>query len=140
MERLEYELNEIGDAARWLLAHSRPGPVCIEGPMGAGKTTLVKAVLAALGSLDPGNSPTFGLVAEHVGAEGEPLAYHMDLYRVERLEELYGIGFEEYLDQGVYTFIEWPEIAAPLLPEDVQRFRLSSVTGKEAVRTLEKVI
>ena len=120
---------------------SEPGRLfVISAPSGAGKTTLVKAVLAALGSLDPGNSPTFGLVAEHVGAEGARLAFHMDLYRVERLEELYGIGFEEYLDQGVYTFIEWPDIAAPLLPGDVQRFTLSTVTGREAFRTLEKTV
>ena len=95
------------------------GVVLLRGDLGAGKTTLVKACCTRLG-IDPAevNSPTFSIVNEYRLPGGEPI-YHIDLYRLESPEEAEDIGLEEYLDQGRYCFIEWPDIAAPLLPEQL---------------------
>ncbi len=87
--------------------------LALEGELGAGKTTFVKTVAAALGATDPVTSPTFTLVQEYPTPAG-PL-YHFDLYRLESTEEVLQLGFEEYLDGARLAVVEWPQIAAPLL-------------------------
>ncbi len=99
-------------AKKWVELHPEPCVCLLNGEMGAGKTTLVKELCKQLGSIDHGSSPTYSLVNEYDTASGVTI-FHFDLYRVKSEDELYGIGFEEYLDQGAYVFIEWPEIATP---------------------------
>jgi len=86
----------------------------LSGPLGAGKTTLVRALLRALGERGRVRSPTFTLV-EPYRAGGLELA-HLDLYRFEQASEWGESGFDEYLGGDTVTLIEWPERAAPLLP------------------------
>ena len=86
------------------------------GEMGAGKTTLIKAFCNALGSSDVVRSPTFSLVNEYEDEKGESI-YHFDFYRIKHIEEVYDIGFEEYIYSGNYCFMEWPERISELLPE-----------------------
>lgn len=86
------------------------------GSMGAGKTTFVKAMGEVLNVIDVVNSPTFALVNQYNIADGGAV-YHFDLYRINKIEELYDIGYEEYLYSGNYCFLEWPEKMAELLPE-----------------------
>ncbi|VAW28064.1 tRNA threonylcarbamoyladenosine biosynthesis protein TsaE [hydrothermal vent metagenome] len=86
------------------------------GEMGAGKTTLIKAFCHVLGSSDVVHSPTFSLVNEYEDKMGRSL-YHFDFYRIKHLEEVYDIGFEEYIDSGDYCFLEWPEQISELLPK-----------------------
>lgn len=83
------------------------------GDLGAGKTTFVQEFIRSLDSEDNVTSPTFSLVNEYHLALGT--AYHMDLYRIESIEELLDIGFEDYLVENSYLFIEWPTLALPLL-------------------------
>ena len=89
--------------------------VLLEGTMGAGKTTFVKEYCKFAEVLDQVSSPTFGLVNEYVTKKGNKI-YHFDLYRIEDEEELYDIGFEEYLASGNICFIEWPKIAENFIP------------------------
>ena len=89
--------------------------VLLEGSMAAGKTTFVKEYCKFIGVKDDVSSPTFGLVNEYETNEGQKI-YHFDLYRVEEEEELYDIGFEEYVDSGNLCFIEWPSIAENFIP------------------------
>lgn len=91
--------------------------VTLEGDLGAGKTTLVKEVCNQLGIEDLVSSPTFSIINEYVHPEGNPKVFHMDLYRIEDEEELFNIGFEDYLYAEQLVFIEWPQIATSLLPE-----------------------
>lgn len=91
--------------------------VLFYGEMGAGKTTLIKEICTQLGVADNMSSPTFGLVNEYHTKESDTI-YHFDLYRIKKIEECLDMGMEEYLYSGNYCFIEWPEIAIPLLPDN----------------------
>jgi len=97
------------------------------GPMGTGKTTFIKAMIRRLGAQDAGSSPTFGLVNEYHDARGRLLAYHFDFYRIEDETEALDLGFEDYLDQGAWIFVEWPERIPNLLPETARRIELEVV-------------
>ncbi|MBN1157748.1 MAG: tRNA (adenosine(37)-N6)-threonylcarbamoyltransferase complex ATPase subunit type 1 TsaE [Bacteroidales bacterium] len=87
------------------------------GPMGSGKTTFIKAVCHMLGAIDVVTSPSFALINEY-RSKDETMFYHIDLYRIESVEELYDLGYEEYFYSDAYCFIEWPEKAEDLLPSD----------------------
>jgi tRNA threonylcarbamoyladenosine biosynthesis protein TsaE len=87
-----------------------------DAQMGAGKTTFIKELCRTLGVMDNMSSPTYSIVNEYTGAID--VIYHFDLYRVQSLNECLDIGMEEYLYSGNYCFIEWPEIANSLYPED----------------------
>lgn len=96
------------------------------GPMGAGKTTFVKAVCEQLGVTDVVASPTFAIVNEYGTPSGRPV-YHFDFYRIRRLTEVYDLGYEDYFygpAQGL-CFMEWPELVEELLPDDVVRVTIA---------------
>lgn len=101
--------------------------ILLHGPMGAGKTTLVREIAAVLGSDDCVSSPTFAIVNEYVTA-GDDSMYHFDMYRIERIEEAIDLGFEEYLSSGSLCFIEWAERVEELLPEDAMLVRIEAPT------------
>ena len=95
--------------------------------MGAGKTTLVKAFCQWLGVPHTTSSPTFALVNEYRyrDGSGQPaLLHHLDLYRLNTLQEALDIGIEELLDDPWFCFIEWPQIIEPLLPSDTAKIQL----------------
>ena len=89
--------------------------IALEGDLGAGKTTFVKTIVERLGSTDPVTSPTFSIIQEYETPIGT--IFHFDLYRIESIEEVLALDFESYLDTARLTFIEWPKIAAPVLPK-----------------------
>ncbi len=88
--------------------------VVLSGDLGTGKTTFVKGVARALGVRDTVTSPTFTIVQEYDGRV--PLA-HVDVYRLDRIQELYDFGFEELFDDRV-VLIEWGDTVEPALPLD----------------------
>ncbi len=88
--------------------------VFLHGQLGAGKTTLVRGVLAALGHEGAVKSPTYTLL-EPYSYNGQD-AYHFDLYRIGDAEELAFVGFDEIIDGPGIKLIEWPERAATWLP------------------------
>ena len=90
------------------------------GKMGAGKTTFIKAMCEELGVTDVINSPTFAIVNEYMDGKGEAI-YHFDFYRIKRVEEVYDIGFDEYIYSGNLCLMEWPELIEQLLPEETVR-------------------
>jgi tRNA threonylcarbamoyladenosine biosynthesis protein TsaE len=88
------------------------------GGMGAGKTTLIKAICKVLNVGEVVSSPTFALVYEYTSPKAG-IIYHLDLYRIKDISELYDLGYEDYFYSGNLCFIEWPEKAENLLPADV---------------------
>ena len=78
------------------------------GEMGSGKTTFIKALCRVLQVSDITSSPSFGLIHEYRSVTGDSV-YHFDFYRVEKIDEVYDIGYEEYMYGGDYCFLEWPE-------------------------------
>ena len=100
-----------------LALHPSARVYAFDAPMGAGKTTFISELCHALGTDDVTNSPTFAIVNVYELPSGEEL-YHFDCYRLKDIREAIDFGAEEYLYSGNYCFIEWPEILAPILPED----------------------
>ena len=107
-------ISSIRRVAQELLAFSDDNKcIVFIGEIGAGKTTLITAMCQLLEISDVATSPTFSIVNAYEGKNNS--VYHMDLYRLNDIEEAFGIGIEEYLDSSNYCFIEWPEIIEPLL-------------------------
>jgi tRNA threonylcarbamoyladenosine biosynthesis protein TsaE len=104
-----------------------------EGEIGAGKTTLIKALCDALDVVSVVQSPTFGLVNEYTTQAGETV-YHFDCYRLRNEIEALDIGLDEYLDSGNYCFIEWPERIQSLWPSTFYLVNLAA--DASGVRTL----
>lgn len=115
-EKTIISIDELPSLAHELLkAFPERSVFLFNGQMGAGKTTLIKEICNELGVMDSMSSPTYSIVNEYTGAID--IIYHFDLYRLKNTEECLDIGFEEYVNSGNYCFIEWPEVAMPLIPE-----------------------
>lgn len=115
MLKIDYKLDTIDDVAKHILKHATSKTFLFKAEMGTGKTTLIKALVQALGGNDTVSSPTFSLVNEY-HSKTETI-FHFDLYRVETVDELYDFGIEEYFNTNAYLFIEWPELLEDLIPE-----------------------
>jgi tRNA threonylcarbamoyladenosine biosynthesis protein TsaE len=109
--------------------------VVLTGDLGAGKTTFAKGVARALGITQPVTSPTFTIVQEYDGRM--PLA-HVDVYRLDRIQELHDLGFEELLE-GRVTVVEWGEAIAQILPRDRIDVRIAMHDDDDTARVLDIV-
>lgn len=110
-------LEEIQEVAKKIILFSEDKKVWLfEGEMGAGKTTLIKAICACLGVTDNVTSPTYSLVNEYQSRDNNTL-YHFDFYRIKNESEALDMGIEEYFYSGGYCFVEWPSKIPNLLPE-----------------------
>ncbi|MBT7656752.1 MAG: tRNA (adenosine(37)-N6)-threonylcarbamoyltransferase complex ATPase subunit type 1 TsaE [Flavobacteriales bacterium] len=118
-----YALSELKPIAQQIIAQWKHPILLLEAPMGAGKTTLIKALCSELGVMQAVSSPTFSLVNSYQDSEGKTL-YHFDLYRLNSLEEALDIGIEEYLDSGARCMIEWPERIRPLLSDAFHQIQI----------------
>ena len=108
--------------------------VAFRGAMGAGKTTLIREIAAQLGSADNVTRPTFAIVNQYSDRDGRPV-YHFDFYRIDRPEEAYDFGYEEYFYSGDLCLVEWPEKIETLLPDDTMTVRITA--DSEQGRTVE---
>ena len=135
MKKIEIDsLSELGSVAEEILsALGERRVVLLRGGMGAGKTTLVSRIAAKLGAEDTVTSPTFALVNESEGREGT--IYHFDFYRINRVEEVFDLGYEEYFYSGELCFVEWPEMVEGLLPDDAMQVRIT--VGDDQKRIFE---
>ncbi|MDR2883305.1 MAG: tRNA (adenosine(37)-N6)-threonylcarbamoyltransferase complex ATPase subunit type 1 TsaE [Alistipes sp.] len=112
------------------------GVVALYGGMGAGKTTLVAALLREMGSEDEVTSPTFALVNDYLAGNGRPV-YHFDFYRIDDLREAFDLGYEEYFYGDGMCLVEWPEKIEPLLPPDTLRLRIDVLPdGSRSIRSV----
>lgn len=91
--------------------------VAFFAPMGAGKTTIIKEIAKQLKVVDNVTSPTFALVNQYMTEDGQ-IVNHFDFYRIEKIEEVYDLGYEEYFYSGDLCLIEWSEKIEHLIPEE----------------------
>lgn len=131
------ELDEAG-LVRWGEEFGRslavPSFVTLSGDLGAGKTTLVRAIARAQGATAPVTSQSYAIVSEYGSPRG-PLI-HVDLYRLRNADELPQIGWDDILRARAIVLVEWPDRAAGALPNDQTALRLEHVDGRPEVRRL----
>lgn len=122
--QMDFTLEEIHLAAREVLKSQPHKVLLFKGPMGAGKTTLIKEMARALGVKGATGSPTFSLVNEYE-IDDFTVLYHFDMYRLTDEMQAYDIGIDEYLHSGNWCFVEWPERIPNLLPDHFSTVTLS---------------
>ena len=132
-------VEETWELARQFAAELKPGDVvCLEGDLGAGKTTFTQGLAAALGVPGRVTSPTFCIVQEHrrqsTAADGNRLLVHMDLYRLHGEDDVIAIGWEDYLAEGAILVVEWPERAGTLIPAEAKHVVFTHLDGEESRR------
>ena len=120
---INYTIDEVEQVAKQLINSTTTRTLLFYGDMGVGKTTLIKAIVKALGSTDDVSSPTFSIVNEY--KLNEEKIFHFDLYRINDLEEAYNFGIEDYLDSDNWIIIEWPDIIEPILSGNENIIKLS---------------
>lgn len=130
---IQFKLDEINQVAQKIIAQNPHKVVLFHGEMGAGKTTMIKAISKALGVANATSSPTFSLVNEYEADNGD-LVYHFDVYRLNSEAEAYDMGIDEYLYSGEWCFIEWAEKIPSLIPSEHSTVTLK--IGKDGKRTL----
>ncbi len=124
---MTYQEADIANVAKELIAEVNSKILCFYGEMGAGKTTLIKALVNELDGSDTASSPTFGIVNEYHTTSGELLGFHFDFYRINDENEALDLGFEDYLNQNVWVFIEWPEKIPSFVPENCTSIYIESL-------------
>ena len=126
--------DELPDVARAVIRSlGRRTVVAFRGGMGAGKTTLIREIVAALGSADTVTSPTFAIVNQYKA--GKERIHHFDFYRIDDQREAYDFGYEEYFYSGDLCLVEWPEKIEQLLPENTMTVRIT--VDSDTARTFE---
>ena len=135
--KIEYDLDEIETTAETILRHVHSKIVLFKGPMGTGKTTLIKSMVKKLGSTDVVSSPTFAIMNEYSIAE--TVIYHYDFYRIDSPAEALDFGFDEYLEQKAWNLIEWPDIIVGLLPQEYVVIEISKISDSKRELKLENI-
>jgi tRNA threonylcarbamoyladenosine biosynthesis protein TsaE len=133
------EVNSVEETwalARELAARLKPGDVvCLEGDLGAGKTTFTQGLAKAMGVSGRVTSPTFCIVQEHRAEDPAPgapsLLVHMDLYRLRGEDDVIAIGWEDYLSEGAVLVVEWPGRAGTLIPPGAIHVSFRHLPGEE---------
>jgi tRNA threonylcarbamoyladenosine biosynthesis protein TsaE len=112
----------------------RPGDVvALAGDLGAGKTAFVQGAAAGLGVTEPVVSPTFTLVREY---DGRVHVVHVDVYRLDRINDVVDLGFDEFVDGSNVVFVEWGDVIQGLLPESWLAVDLSLDERDDARRSV----
>lgn len=136
MQHMSYSENDTGEIARDLAKQIGPKSlIFLHGNLGSGKSVFARALIRALCG-DPGlevPSPTFTLVQSYDGTQGP--VFHYDFYRLEDPEEIYELGWEENLSEGI-CIVEWPERLGPLMPRKRLDIRLYPVENKPDSRRI----
>jgi tRNA threonylcarbamoyladenosine biosynthesis protein TsaE len=130
LERIQCsDITQISKCAKLVIDLCRHCTVWVfQGEMGAGKTTLIKAIASEMGVVDLVHSPSYGLVNEYEDSQGS-IYYHFDFYRINDPLEAVEMGVEEYFDSGNYCWVEWPEKIQGLLPEAFIKISIRVLDG-----------
>jgi len=134
--KIEFDILDIDKVAETILDNVHSKIMLFKGSMGAGKTTLIKALVRRLGSLDVVSSPTFALMNEYLTTDCK--IYHYDFYRIKELEEALDLGFDEFIEEDAWNMIEWPDLVVGLLPLSYVEIEIDKLTDTKRVLHLKK--
>ncbi len=133
---IDFTLNRIDEAAKQFLNYSSGNRIfTFSGDLGAGKTTFIDSVCKEMGVIEKVTSPTYSIIHEYL-ARDKKIIYHMDFYRLRNTQEAIDAGVEDCILSDEFCMIEWPSRAADILPEDIVKseiFTLSETRRKLVV-------
>ena len=136
MKILIKDKKHLNSAAKELLKVTEGSKIfAFYGSMGAGKTTLIKAICRVLDTADIVTSPSFTLVNEYRTNRGESI-YHIDFYRIKKKDEVFDFGIEEYLTGESYCFMEWPDLVEEILPRGTVRVRITVDNDEQRILSI----
>lgn len=139
MKSVTYELSDIALVASELIKSADNERIWVfQGSMGAGKTTLIKALARKFGIVDQVSSPTFGIVNQYENID-KNVFYHFDFYRIDDPTEALDIGIEEYFYSGNYCWIEWAEKIEAFLPENFFLIKIGSISDLKRQLTFQHI-
>ena len=127
---MSYSLYEIDIIAKKICDYIKHPIVAFNGPMGSGKTTLIKSICKNLNFRENISSPTFSLVNTYKN-DSNKIIHHFDFYRIESVEEALDFGVEEYLDSGDKCFMEWSEKISFLLSYPMNTIDIRVINDNE---------
>lgn len=136
---LNFEINnenELDYISKEIIEKFKSKVFLFYGEMGVGKTTFIKSICKHLNVLDVVSSPTFSIVNQYVNDQDE-FMYHFDFYRTNNKNEIFDIGYEEYLFSDSFCFIEWPERLDNLLPNKYLEIKMKLKNGNRVIKIKE---
>ena len=136
---LNFEINnenELDFISKEIIEKFKSKVFLFYGEMGVGKTAFIKSICKHLNVLDVVSSPTFSIVNQYINDQDE-FMYHFDFYRTNNKNEIFDIGYEEYLFSDSFCFIEWPERLDNLLPNKYLEIKMKLRDGNRVIRIKE---
>ena len=136
---LNFEINnenELDFISKEIIENFKSKVFLFYGEMGVGKTAFIKSICKHLNVLDVVSSPTFSIVNQYVNDQDE-FIYHFDFYRTNNKNEIFDIGYEEYLFSDSFCFIEWPERLDNLLPNKYLDIKMKLRDGNRVIKIKE---
>ena len=136
---LNFEINnenELDFISKEIIEKFKSKVFLFYGEMGVGKTAFIKSICKHLNVIDVVSSPTFSIVNQYVNDQDE-FIYHFDFYRTNNKNEIFDIGYEEYLFSDSFCFIEWPERLNNLLPNKYLEIKMKLRDGNRVIRIKE---
>jgi tRNA threonylcarbamoyladenosine biosynthesis protein TsaE len=141
---LSLEISEIKDiniVAKILIEyltknHANVNCIAFYGKMGVGKTTFIKSICEQLQVIDEVTSPTFAIINEYNTVDSKTI-YHFDFYRINKIEEVFDFGCEEYFYSQNLCFIEWPELIEDILPKNHINVIIEIIENEKRLITVE---
>ena len=136
---LNFEINNVNELdfiSKEIIENFKSKVFLFYGEMGVGKTAFIKSICKHLNVIDVVSSPTFSIVNQYVNDQDE-FMYHFDFYRTNNKNEIFDIGYEEYLFSDSFCFIEWPERLENLLPNQYLEIKMKLRDGNREIKIKE---
>lgn len=130
-------IKELDQIASEIISFSQFKKVLFFGDMGVGKTTIITSLCKYLKVTDQISSPTFSIINEYLTNDNSKVL-HFDMYRLKNKEEVFDLGFEDYIDNDYYCFVEWPEIISEFIPNNYLEIKIL-IENKNRVLLLKNI-
>ena len=130
-------IKELDQIASEIISFSQFKKILFFGDMGVGKTTIINSLCKYLKVTDQISSPTFSIINEYLTNDNSKIL-HFDMYRLKNKEEVFDLGFEDYIDNDYYCFVEWPEIISEFIPNNYLEIKIL-IENKNRVLLLKNI-